>query len=477
MFFDDLGSRQVVAEFSGGHVSSDGGLLLFADLDRSLGLSRKLALCFLDQRNPDFVEHHLSTMLAQRITALAAGYPDLNDHSRLRLDPLMAVVAGHTDPEGLDRTQPDQKGKPLAAPATLNRLELTNTHPDSRYHKVHADHAAIEQLLLTLGVQTLDKNTTEVILDLDATGTLLYGHQEGRHFNAYYDDYCYLPLLIFIGEVPVWVQLRTSEHEAADGALDAVKKVVAAVRARCPKARIIVRADSGFCREPILAWCENQPAHLEPVYYCVGLARNPVLVEKLQPALAAARATACLTGGQGRAFMEFDYQTVKSWSRARRVIGKAEVIAGEDNPRFIVTNLPREGFAGARGEPTERFAPAACYEQLYCGRGGMENGIKEHQLYLFGARLSTHCLASNQLRLWFSAFAQYLVERLRTIGLQGTAMAGATAETIRSRLIKIGAVITVSVRRVRVQLASSYPWQEVFYEVWRRLRVQPTASD
>jgi hypothetical protein len=172
---------------------------------------------------------------------------------------------------------------------------------------------------------------------------------------------------------------------------------------------------------------------------------------------------------------EFDYQTQKSWSRARRVIGKAEVIAGEDNPRFIVTNLPREGLAGARGTEAERFAPAACYEQLYCGRGGMENGIKEHQLDLFGARLSTHWLASNQLRLWFSALAQFLVERLRVIGLRGTALVGATAGTIRTRLVKIGAVITVSVRRVLVQLASSYPWQELFGEVWRRLRAQPSA--
>jgi hypothetical protein len=237
--------RRIVAEFSGGHVSTDGGLSLFADLDRSLGLTRKLSRCFHDHRDQRFVEHGLQTMLAQRLHGLAAGYEDLNDHFRLRLDPLLAVVAGHPDPEGQDRSHPDQHGKPLAAPATLNRLELTNTKPDSRYHKIVADHAAIEELLLALGVGMLAKDTTEVILDFDATGTLLYGHQEGRHFNAYYDDYCYLPLLIYIGQVPVWAQLRTSDHEAAAGAVEVLKKVVAAVRARCPQARIIRSLRSG----------------------------------------------------------------------------------------------------------------------------------------------------------------------------------------------------------------------------------------
>jgi hypothetical protein len=302
---------------------------------------------------------------------------------------------------------------------------------------------------------------------------LLYGQQEGRNFNSYYGDYCYLPLLIYIGNFPVWTQLRTSDRDAANGVVAALTKVVAAIRPRCPQARIIVRADSGFCREDLMAWCEDQPAHLRPVYYCLGLARNPVLVEKLQPALAQARAQACLTGGQGRAFTEFAYQTQKTWSRSRRVIGKAEVINGEDNPRFLVTNLPRTGFTPAAGE---RFWPRACYEQLYCARGTMENCIKEEQLGLFGERLSTHWLASNQLRLWFSAFAQFLMERFRTIGLRGTALAGATAETIRTRLLKIGGVVTVSVRRVSVQLASSFPLQELFQQVWGRLRRLPVAS-
>jgi hypothetical protein len=476
MLFDNLGTRQVVADFSGGHVSSDGGLLLYRELDRSLCLTRKLSRCFCDQRDPRFVEHSVQSMLVQRIVGLAAGYEDLNDHNRLRVDPLLALAAGKTDPEGQDRIQPDQKGKPLAAASTLNRLELTNNQTASRYHKIVADHPAIEELLLALGVSTLDKDTAEVIVDLDATGTLLYGHQQGRNFNTYYGDYCYLPLLMYVGPIPLWVQLRTSDRDAADGAVEALQKVVAAIRARCPHARIIVRGDSGFCREEIMAWCEDQPAHLGPVYYCLGLARNAVLESKLQGALALARATACLTGGSGREFTEFEYRTKKSWSRSRRVVGKAEVTGGEDNPRFIVTNLPCEGFDRQRKQEDQRFRPRACYEQLYCARGGMENQIKEQQLHLFGGRLSTHWLASNQLRLWFSAFAQYLTERLRRIGLAGTELAEATAETIRTRLVKIGAIFTMSVRRVRVQLASSFPLQELFYQVWRRLRALPTAS-
>jgi len=473
MLFDNLGPRQVVADFSGGHVTSDGGLLLWYDLDRSLGVTRKLARCFVDYRDQDWVEHFLEELVAQRVLGLASGYEDLNDHNRLRGDPLLATAAGKVDPLGMNRTQPDQQGKALAGAATLNRLELTNNKTDSRYHKIVADHEAIAALLLALGVGTLDKVATEVIVDLDATGTLLHGQQEGRNFNSYYGDYCYLPLLIYVGNFPVWTQLRTSDHDAAAGAVGALTKVVAAIRQRCPKARIILRADSGFCREEIMAWCEDQPVHLGPLYYCFGLARNSVVVDKLQPALARARAQACLTGGSGRAFAEFVYQTQNSWSRPRRVIGKAEVLSGQDNPRFIVTNLPREGFTPADGE---RFWPRACYEQLYCARGTMENCIKEEQLGLFGERLSTHWLASNQLRLWFSAFAQFLMERFRTIGLRGTALAGATAETIRTRLFKIGGVVTVSVRRVYVQLASSFPLQELFHEVWSRLRQWPVAS-
>lgn len=475
MLFADLGPRQVVAEFSGGCVSSDGGLLLWRELDRALGLTRQLSRCFQDHRDLRFIEHSVAELLAQRLLALAAGYEDLNDHQRLRADPLLAVAAGKADPLGEERAQPEQLAKPLAATATLNRLELTNTKPDSRYHKIVADHAAIAALLLTLGVGTLDPQQREVIVDVDTTGVLLHGLQQGRHFSSYHGGYCYVPLLVFVGAVPLWAELRTGDADAARGVPAVLAQVVAAIWRRCPQARIIVRGDSEFAREEIMAWCEQPRAAAEVVYYCFGLGRNTRLMKNLADARMHARARACLTGGTARVFAEFLYQTRETWSRSRRVVGKAEVVAGQDKPRWIVTNLPREGF-GDEPSRRERFGAQACYEQLYCARGGMENQIKEQQLDLFGTRLSTHWLATNQLRLWFSAFAQYLTERLRTLALRDTALAAATADTLRTRLLKVGVVVTVSVRRVCVQLASAFPLQELFCLAWRRLRALPTAA-
>jgi len=474
LLFDNLGDRTVVADFSAGHISSDGGLLWLRQLDSSLGLTRKLSRCFHDRRDPDAIEHTVQHLLAQRILGLAVGYEDLNDQNRLRHDPLLAIAAGKTDPLGHDRRDPAQRGQPLASAPTLNRLELTNQRADERYHKIDADHEAIADLLLDFGVMTLDKDTREVVLDLDATGSLVHGQQEGRFWHGHYGDYCYLPLYAFIGAVPVWAQLRTADRDASDGAVAALKKIVAAIRRRCPQARIIVRADSGFCREEILAWCEDQPAHLGPVYYCLGLARNTRLVELLGNALCDARARACLTGGTARVFTEFAYRTRESWSRARRVIGKAEITGGEDNPRFVVTNLPRDGFDG--DTVAERFWPAALYEQLYCARGDMENRIKEQQLDLFGTRTSTHWLASNQLRLWFSALALFLLERFRTLALRGTELAQATAGTIRVRLLKLGALVRVSVRRVHVQFSRAFPLAGVLVHAQRALRELPVAA-
>ena len=464
LLFDKLGSRQVVADFSGGHVSCNGGLLLLRQVDCSVGLTRKLSGCFRDHRNPRFVEHGVSELLAQRILPLAAGYEDLNDQQQLRVDPLLAVAVGKTDPLGEERVCVEDRGKPLAAPCTLNRLELTNQKPASRYHKIEADEEAIADCLLQLGVSTLDKEARELIVDVDLTGILLHGLQQGRHYSSYYGDYCYTPLLVFVGAVPLWAQLLTADRDATGAVVPALSKVVVAIRRRCPSARLIVRGDSEFCREEILAWCEQQRP---VVYYCVGMGRNPRLVALLEPALVRARAMACLTGGVARAFTEFAYQTLETWSRARRVIGKAEIVQGEDNLRFVVTSLPPAGFG--RKEDGDRFWAQPLYEQLYCGRGEMENQIKQQQLDLFGKRLSTHWLGANQLRLWFSAFAQWLVERLRVIGLGGTALATATAGTIRNQLLKVGAIVTVSVRRVYVQLSSSFLLRDVFVRAQRAL--------
>jgi hypothetical protein len=471
LLFQDLGSRQVVADFSGGTLSTDGGALLLRQADQRLGLSRALAACFADQRDPRFVDHQLHELLAQRVVALALGYEDLNDHDQLRRDPLLAVACEKRDPLGQDRCFADNRGVALAAPATLNRLELSN-NKHTRCHKLPHDPHQLEACLLTLGVRALPKHAREIVVDLDAMGHRLHGTQEGRHFNAYYDDYCYLPLYAFVGDVPLWAQLRTSDHDAAHGVVPALAKIVAAIRKRCKRARIIIRADSGFCREEIMGWCEGQP---RLVYYCLGLAKNSVLIEQMQPALAAARARRCLTGAaSARAFTEFEYQTQKTWSRARRVIGKAEVMAAGDNPRFVVTNLPARGFKG--DSDRGRFSAARLYEEFYCGRGEMENVLKQQTLDLAADRLSTHHLASNQLRLWLAAFAYLLLERVRAWGLAGTELAAATVGSVRLKLLKVAAQVRVSVRRVYVRLSSAYPWPELFRLCHRRLLARMPAS-
>jgi hypothetical protein len=463
LFFDDLGTRKVQADFSGGHLSSDGGVLFLRQVDHGLGLTRRLAQCFRDLRDPAWVDHEVKQLLAQRLYGLALGYEDLNDHGRLRLDHLLAVACDKTDPLGQDRVRPEHRGVALAAPATLNRLELSNGKV-SAAHKLPHDPAKVEACLLEMGVRCLPKHAREVVLDLDAMGHRLHGMQEGRHFNAYYDDYCYLPLYVFAGDLPLWAQLRTCDHGVAHGVVEALAKIVAAIRRRCRRARIIVRGDSGFGVEEIMAWCEGQPE----VYYCLGLAKNSVLIEQLGPALAQARARHCLTGGTTRAFTEFRYRTRTSWSQSRRVIGKAEVMSGGDNPRFVVTNLPKEGFAG---EPDrERFQPARLYEELYCARGEMENKLKQQVLDLKADRMSTQLEVSNQLRLWLATLAYLLMERVRTLGCHGTELARATVGTLRVRLLKVAAQVRISVRRVYVQFNSAFPMQEVFTRCQRRLR-------
>ncbi len=468
--FDDAGPRRVQADFSGGSLSTDAGALLLRQVDTNLGLTAELAQCFYDSRSQAWVDHSVEELLRQRIYGTALGYEDINDHQRLRLDPLLAVACGKTDPLGEQRVLPQFRGIALAAPSTLNRLELSN-NKDTRCHKLRHDPAKIEVCLLKMGARCLPKHTREVVLDLDAMGHRLHGFQQGRHFNAYYDDYCYLPLYVFVGDFPLWAQLRTAEHEAAHGAVPALEKIVAAIRQRCPGARIIVRGDSGFGREEIMAWCESQPE----VYYCLGLAKNSVLIDKLGPTLAQARARHCLTGAASvREFTEFLYRTQKTWSRERRVIGKAEVMKDGENPRFVVTNLPAAGFDDEKDKG--RFRPARLYEELYCARGDMENKLKQQVLDLQADRMSTHYLASNQFRLWEAMFAYLLLERLRTQGLSGTELERATAGSLRLKLLKIAAQVRISVRRVYVQMSSAFPLQEVFALCHRRLMALATPA-
>lgn len=446
-----------MADFSGGTLSSDGGLPLLRQIDAGLGLTRTLAGCFCDRRDQRFVDHSMQQLLAQRIYGLALGYEDLNDHEQLRHDPLLATACDKADPLGQDRFNPLDRGIALAGPSTLNRLELSN-NKDTRCHKLPHDPAQVESCLLTMGVRQLPKHAKEIVLDLDSMGHLVHGMQEGRHYSDYYGDYCYLPLYIVVGDVVLWAQLRTSDRDGADGVVPALEKIVAAIRQRCKNARLVVRGDSGFCRDQIMAWCEGQR---RKVYYCLGLSKNAVLNRHLAPAMARARERHCLCGAPSvREFVEFEYRTRDSWSRARRVIGKAEVMTAGDNPRFIVTNLPAEGFKGEKDR--ERFTSARLYEELYCARGEMENVLKQQVLDLQADAMSTHHLASNQLRLWLAAFAYVLLERLRTLGCHGTELARATAGNIRLKLLKVAAQVTVSVRRVYIQLSTACTRQMLF---------------
>jgi Transposase DDE domain group 1 len=463
LLFQALGARQVVADFSGGYLSSDGGALLLRQIDRGLGLTRTLAQAFTDRRDPRYCDHTMPQLLTQRVHGLALGYEDLNDHDTLRHDPLLAAACDKADPLGRDRLHAPAAGAALAGSATLNRLELGN-HRHDRTHKITHDPARVEATLLELGVRCLDKHARELIVDLDAMGHLIHGLQEGRHFSAYYDGYCYLPLYAFVGDVPLWAQLRPGASDAAAGVVPALAKIIVALRRRCKQARIIVRGDSAFAREEIMAWCEAQP---QVVYYCLGLAGNARLLEMIPATLAAARARRCLTGApSARAFADLEYQTRKSWSRKRRVVAKAEVMAAGDNPRFVVTNLPARGF---RGEDRQRCSAARLYEEIYCGRGEMENVLKQQTLDLAADRLSTHHLGSNQLRLWLATLAYLLLERLRSVGLRGSELAQATVGTIRTRLLKVAASVTVSVRRVWVRLSSAFPLQALYWRCARRL--------
>ncbi len=461
LVFQPLGTRTVLGRFDGGTISSDGGCLLLGEAERLTATLRQLAACFTDHRDPDAIEHTVRQLVAQRVYALALGYEDLNDHDSLRLDPLLATLVGKADPTGAERLRRRDRGKALAGKSTLNRLELTP--PDataaSRYQKIVARPEAIERLFVDLFLQAHRQPPTQIILDLDATDDPLHGHQEGRFFHGYYKEFCYLPLYIFCGEHLLAAKLRTADNDASYGTVAELERIIPHLRAAWPQVRILLRADSGFCREEIMAWCE---AH--GVDYLFGLAKNSRLVETLGPALADAHARYLQTGVAARVFADFVYQTRESWSRARRVVGKAEYLPKGSNPRFVVTSLP----------VAERAA-RALYEEDYCARGDMENRIKEQQLMLFADRTSTAWLRSNQLRLWFSSAAYVLVQALRRLGLTGTRLAPAQCGSIRLWLFKIGALVRVTVRKVWVSLSSACPYRDVFTQVYENLRRVPSA--
>jgi hypothetical protein len=456
-----VGGRRVEADFSGGQISSDGGGVLLREVDRRLRLTERLAACFTDHRRSDLIEHGVDELLRQRTYGLALGYEDLNDHDELSRDPLLATLCGKRDPMGERRRHPEHNGLPLASASTLGRVERTPAEASqaSRYAKVVCDFDRLRDTHVDVFIESHDAPPTYLVLDLDPSDIPLHGRQEQRFFHGYYDHYCYLPMYLFCGEYPLAVKLRPANIDGAQGAVELLAPVVEKLRAAFPGVVIVVRGDSGFAREELMSWCEHNSLD-----YVLGLAKNDRLLALVSTQMEQARREFLKTGAPARRFRSFSYRTLKSWSRARRVVGKAEQLAGKENPRFVVTSLPNEFFE-------KRYL----YEELYCARGEMENRIKEEQLDLFGARASCHSFRGNEIRLWLSAAAHLLIVGLRRLGLVDTELGRAQASTLRVKLLKIGAQVVVSVRRVYIQLSSAYPLKELFAVVAERLRSPPVA--
>lgn len=445
--FSCIERRRVVAAFDGGTVSSDAGALLLGRVDEAIGLVDRLAGCFIDERDPDLIEHAVRTLIGQRVFGMALGYEDLNDHESLRHDTVFGTLLGKLEPKRRSNCAA------LAGKSTLNRLELHEQEGSSRYHKIRPQGEAIERLWVDLFLEAHRTAPKQIILDLDATDDPLHGHQEGRFFHGYYDGYCYLPLYIFCGEHLLCAKLRRANIDGAAGAREEIERIVAQIRQRWSAVKIILRADSGFCREELMSWCEQNS-----VDYVFGLARNVRLVRSIGAELQEAKAESGATQRPARRFKELVYRTRKSWCRARRVVAKAEQTGDKANPRFIVTSLS-----------IHEWAARELYEELYCARGECENRIKEAQLDLFADRLSAATFRANQLRLWLASAAYVLMHALRRVGLAGTVLARACANTIRLKLLKIGAVVTVSVRRVKLAMSEACTNQSEFITAFHNL--------
>ena len=437
--YEVVEGRRVVAAFDGGEITSDAGALLLGATDRVIGLVGRFADCFDDGRAAGLVEHTIKSMVAQRVFGIALGYEDLVDHDQLRHDPVLAALAGKLRAKRKDCA-------PLAGKSSLNRLEHAPRGP-SRYHKIGHDGAAIERLFVNLFLEAHKTPPKQIILDLDATDDPLHGHQEGRFFHGYYDCYCYLPLYVFCGRHLLAARLRRSNIDASAGAVEEVERIVAQIRTRWPRVEILLRADSGFARDELMTWCEANG-----IDYLFGLARNERLVGAIADGLALAEIESLATGLAARRFADFAWRTLDSWSCTRRVVAKAEHLPKGPNPRFVVTSLP-----------TSAIDARALYEQVYCARGEVENRIKEQQLDLFADRTSAATMRANQLRLWFASFAYVLLDALRRIGLRHTQFAAATCGTIRLKLLKIGAQVRISVRRIKVAMASACPFQTEYH--------------
>ena len=449
--FGSVEGREVVAAFDGGMITSDAGALLLGATDRAMRMTARFASCFSDRRRQEYVEHEVATLVMQRVFGIALGYEDLNDHDELRHDPMMAVLAGKLEARREDCA-------PVAGKSTLNRLELSRLQP-TRYHQIWQNPIAIKRLLVDLFLEAHERAPREIILDLDATDDPVHGNQEGRFFHGYYDCYCYLPLYIFCGRDLLAAKLRPADMDAAEGALEEVRRIVAHIRRKWPPAHIIIRADSGFARDDLMAWCEANGVH-----FVFGLAKNDRLIAEIADELARAERISRRTGKPARCFKSFVYQTRRSWSCRRRIVGKAEFTEGEANPRFVVTSLNRRECKSKH-----------LYEKLYCARGEMENRIKECQLDLYADRTSTATLKANQLRLWFASMAYVLLCGLRRIGLPQTKYSDATCGTLRLAFLKIGARVQISVRRIKIAMTSGCPVASVWGEAATRLKAAASA--
>ena len=451
--FQGPGRREIVATFDGGRISSDGGLPLLSEVDRRRRIVERFAACFEDAREPGSVEHTVVELLRQRLYALASGYEDLNDHDELRSDALLAAVVGKTDPEGKERKRARDRGSALAGKSTLNRLEwgVASEAAEDRYRRIAISPEAVDRFFVDVFLDAYDEPPEEIVLDLDATDDPLHGAQEGRFFHAYYGHYCYLPLYVFCGRHLLCARMRRSNIDAAAGSVEEISRIVSQIREVWAEVKIVVRADSGFARDSLMSWCEEHG-----VDFCLGLARNSRLQARLEPAFDRAHELCEESGEPERVFDEWMHETLKSWSRTRRVIGKAEITHKGENPRFIVTSLEGD--------------PKRLYEETYCARGDMENRIKEQQLDLFATRTPGRLMRVNQIRLWLSSVAYVLIDELRRWGLRGTALETAYCSTVRLKLIKIGARVRVTTRKVWVSLASSHPHQELFALAWNQLQ-------
>ncbi len=477
--FKRVKSRQVIVNFKGGTVTSDAGLTLIADLDQKLKITSRLASCFQDYRQPNRIEHSLGSLVAQRVYGLVQGYEDLNDHDQLRHDPMFALAVGKIIGEGIQPVV-------LAGKSTLNRLEHcpeTEIHRnESRYHRIGHDTTAIEKLFVEWFLESYTQPPKTIVLDLDVTDDQVHGEQEGAFFNTYYDGVCYAPLYIFCGKHLLVAKLRPSNVDPADSALEELKRVIEQIRSRWSDVGILVRGDSAYAREEIMEWCESQVG----IDYVFGITKNSRLMRMTLETQRQARVSYEHTLQTVESFLEtlfhpseelkevenlvlpcvlyrsLNYQTEKSWSRFRRVVSKVEYSHKGVNVRFVVTSIP-----------TKKVPPSELYTQKYCPRGEMENRFKEQQLELFSDRTSTHTFEGNQLRLWFSSVAYVLMNALRSRCLATTELRAAQVGTIRTKLLKLGARLLVSVRRVLVSISSGCPYQDIFATAYRYLQTLP----